>query len=756
VTVKTRLSTVDGIVLGRYRLVECIGEGGMGEVWKAHDANLDRVVAIKMIRGALDDATARERFRREARVLSRLSHPGVATVFDFAAQDGSDFLVMEYVAGGTLQTRLEAGPLALDTVLELGVAIADALENAHRNGILHRDLKPGNVMLTDDGQPKILDFGLAVLLAGGKATGRMTQSGTVVGSLPYMAPEQLFGDADDVRADVYALGVMLFEMATGRRPFSKDRPEALMFAIINNSAPSVRSLRPDAPPELDRLIAECLNKEPSHRPSTAAAVAETLRRIRVGNISSAPVPVASEAIRAIAVLPLRNISQDPAQEYFADGMTEAIISDLAQIRALRVISRTSAMRYKGTTLAIPEIARELNVDAVLEGSALLVGNRVRLSVQLISARADETLWAARYDRELEDVLGLQSELAETVAHEIAVKLTPREATQLARRGAVNPEAHLEFLRSRHSYFAASPQAVEMGLRHARRALELDPELAPAWSALADCHAFRALRGMAPPAEAFAEGTAAALKALELDPSLADAHAALGVIRSHSGDLAGGVSALKRAIELSPGLAPAHDRLGRVLYAYERHPEAIAAMHKAVSLDPLSMYIRTGAGDAHYYAREYDKSVVHYRMALELDPRFDGAHTDLARSLEALGLFDEARKEYEEGRRLSGGVAGPSFGLAHLEAASGNTAEARRILTELTEARSRRVVSAWGIAALHASLGQVDEAFRWLEIGIEERAAGMILLRVHPRLDPIRSDPRYWPLVRRVGLESVSE
>ena len=498
----------------------------------------------------------------------------------------------------------------------------------------------------------------------------MTQSGTVVGSLPYMAPEQLFGDADDVRADVYALGVMLFEMATGRRPFSKDRPEALMFAIINNSAPSVRSLRPDAPPELDRLVAECLNKEPSHRPSSAAAVAETLRRIRAGNISSAPVPVASESIRAIAVLPLRNISQDPAQEYFADGMTEAIISDLAQIRALRVISRTSAMRYKGTTLAIPEIARELNVDAVLEGSALLVGNRVRLSVQLISARADETLWAARYDRELEDVLGLQSELAETVAHEIAVKLTPREATQLARRGAVNPEAHLEFLRSRHSYFAASPQAVEMGLRHARRALELDPELAPAWSALADCHAFRALRGMAPPAEAFAEGTAAALKALELDPSLADAHAALGVIRSHSGDLAGGLSALKRAIELSPGLAPAHDRLGRVLYAYERHPEAIAAMHKAVSLDPLSMYIRTGAGDAHYYAREYDKSVVHYRMALELDPRFDGAHTDLARSLEALGLFDEARKEYEEGRRLSGGVAGPSFGLAHLEAASG--------------------------------------------------------------------------------------
>jgi serine/threonine protein kinase/tetratricopeptide (TPR) repeat protein len=748
--------TSDGTVLGRYRLVECIGEGGMGEVWKAHDANLDRVVAIKMLRGALDDATARERFRREARVLSRLSHPGIATVFDFAPQEGADFLVMEYVPGGTLEARLGAGRLPLATVLDLGSAISDALENAHRHGVLHRDLKPGNVMLTDDGQPKILDFGLAVLIAGGKATGRMTQSGTIVGSLPYMAPEQLFGEADDVRTDVYALGAMLFEMVTGQRPFIKSRPEALMFAIINNAAPAARSIRSDVPDELDRLLAQCLDKDPARRPASATVVAESLRRIREGKAAATTPPPASEAIRAIAVLPLRNVSQDPAQEYFADGMTEAIISDLAHIRALRVISRTSAMRYKGTGLSIPEIARELNVEAVLEGSALLVGNRVRLSVQLVSAREDEMLWAARYDRELEDVLGLQSELAETVAREIAIKLTPKEATQLAKWTAVNPEAHLELLRSRHSYFAASPQAVEVGLRHARRAIELDPSLAPAWSALADCHAFRALRGMAPPAEAFAEGTAAALKALELDPSLAEAHAALGVIRSHSGDLAGGLSALRRAIELNPGLAPAHDRLGRVLYAYERHPEAIAAMHKAVSLDPLSMYIRTGAGDAHYYAREYEKSVVHYRMALELDPRFDGAHTDLARSLEALGQFDEARAEYEEGRRLSGGVAGPSFGLAHLEVASGNTAEARRLLGELTEARTRRVVSAWGIAALHASLGDVDDAFRWLEIAIEERAAGMILLRVHPRLDPIRKDPRYAELVRRVGLESGAE
>lgn len=742
-----------GSVLGRYRLVEPIGEGGMGEVWKAHDANLDRIVAIKLLRGELGDTTSRERFRREALVLSRLSHPGVATIFDFDAQDGCDFLVMEYVPGGTLESRIAKESLPIDAIVELGAAIADALGSAHRSGFLHRDLKPGNIVITENGHPKILDFGLALLLAAGKTTGRITEAGMAVGSLPYMAPEQLFGEADDARTDIYSLGVMLFEMATGRLPFVKERPQALMFAIVNNAAPSARSIRADIPPELDRLIDECMQKDPARRPDSAAAVGDALRRLGDGVRSNATPFPARSTIRSIAVLPLRNVSNDPAQEYFAGGMTEAIISDLSRIKALRVISRTSAMKYRDSALSLPEIARELNVEAVLEGSALLIGDRVRVSVQLVSARTDETLWADRYDRNLEDVLSLQADLARTVAKEIAIQLTPTEATLLANRVAVNPEAHIEFLKSRHSSFAGSREGVDLGLRHAKRALEIDPQFALAWSALADCHFLRAARGMAPPAEAFAEATTAARKALELDPSLADAHASLGIIQAHTGDLIGGISSLEKAIELNPGHAMAHNVLGRALYSFERHSEALAAMQKSVSLDPLSVLIHTGIGDAYYFAREYEKSVFSYRMSIELDPRFDGAHTDLARSLEALGKFDEARAEYEEGRRLSGGVAGPSFGLAHLEAAAGNENEARRILAELTAARSTRVVSAWGIGALHASLGDVDDAFRWLDIAVAERASGLILLRVHPRLDPIRHDPRYAPLVRQVGLET---
>ena len=739
-----------GKTIAHYRVLEPLGSGGMGEVFRAHDLHLDRDVAVKvLLRGSLTDPTARERFRREAHVLSRLSHPGVATIFDFDTQDGVDFLVMEYVPGGTLHSRLQKGPLTLEEVTRIGAEIGDALEAAHRLGFLHRDLKPGNVVLTSEGTPKILDFGLAGLLHASQTMTDLTRAGAVFGSLPYMAPEQVRGDSDDSRTDVYAFGAILYEMATGRRPFEKDRPEALMFEILHGATRPVRSLRPEASPELDRLIDSCLSKNPDSRPASAGAVSQLLRRI--GEPQSPDPAPAQDVIRSLAVLPLQNVSRDPAQEYFADGMTEALITELARVKALRVISRTSAMKYKGVQRALPEIARELNVDAILEGSALLVGKRVRVTVQLVSARVEEMLWGDRYDGEIEDVLDMQSRVAETVAKEIAVKVTPREATQLAKRRPVNPEAHVEFLKGRHTAAAGSPQAIELALRYFQRALELDPTYAPTWAGIAHCHNVRAGRGMAPPAEANAQAREAAMKALELDESLAEAHSALGSVAVDERDFPAAIRSLQRAVELNPGLTSAYTALGSMYYCLERHREAQEAMLKALSLDPLSMMVHTCVGDAYYYAREFERSLVYYRKAVELDPRFDGAHTDLARSLEALGRFDESRREYEEGRRMSGGVAGPSFGLGHLEASSGNEAAARRILRELTEARSRRVVSAWGLAALHATLGDVDEAFRWLDIAVEEGATGLMFLRVHPRMDRIRHDPRYESLVRTVGL-----
>ena len=734
----------------------------MGEVYLARDEHLDREVAVKVLqRGMLADPAARERFRREARVLARLSHPGVATIYDFGTEEGFDFLVMEYVPGGTIASKLAAGPFPVEDVALLGASIADALEEAHRRGFLHRDLKPGNVVLTAEGAPKLLDFGLAGLLSatGGAAT-ELTQPGTLLGSLPYMAPEQLRGDPADLRSDVWALGALLYEMTTGRRAFANHRPEALVFEILHTNPRPVRTARPEAPPALERLIEGCLDKDRARRPGSAGDVARTLRalaadsRVDSGSHLDPPTEIARGDIRSIAVLPFDNVSRDPAQDWFADGLTEALIADLARLQGLRVISRTSAMKYKGVARSLPEIGHELSVDAILEGSALLVGPRVRITVRFVSSRTDETLWSERYDDKLEDVLEVQSKVAAAVAKEIELHLTPVEAKRLEKRRAVKPEAHIEYLKGLHTIAGTSPQAVELSLRHYRRALEIDPGYAPAWAGIADCHTIRAQRGMAAPAEAVREAEEAALKALSLDESVADAHAVLGSIRLQQLDFAGAIRELKRAIEINPGLAESYQVLGRVLYCSEQHTDAQAAMLEALRIDPMSMIIHTSVGDAYYYAREYERSVVYYRKAIELDPRFDGAHTDLARSLEALGRFDESRREYEEGRLLSGGVAGPSFGLAHLAASSGDTGEARRMLEALKEARANRVVSAWGIAALHASLGDVDNAFAWLETAVAERATGVAFLRVHPRLDPIRHDPRYGELVRRLGLHAV--
>ena len=754
------MSLSPGRRLAHYEILGALGAGGMGEVYRARDTRLGRDVAIKVLpEGVASHADRLARFEREARTVAALSHPNIVVLHSIEEDGGVRFLTMELVEGRTLDALVVPGGLPLDRILELAMPMAEALSAAHERSVVHRDLKPRNVMVSSEGRVKVLDFGLAKLAAGDSdpsdsespTVQALSLAGQVVGTVPYMAPEQVRGEAVDARSDLFALGIILYELATGRRPFTGATLADVSSSILRDTPAPLARLRPDLPAELDRIVGRCLQKDARARFQSSAELSKELQRFRTAPEPAAPA-AEGDVIRSLAVLPLDNVSRDPAQEYFADGMTEALISDLARLEDLRVISRRSAMQYKGVQKSVPEIAAELNVDAIIEGSALLIGNRVRINVQLVSARRDATLWSSRYDRDLEDVLDLQSNVAEEVAREIALRLTPREATRLARRRPVNPEAHIEYLKGLHDAEATSPQAIELGLRHFQRALELDPECAPAWAGLAECHTTRASRGMAPPAEANAEALAAAKRALELDASLAEAHVVIGQLAVREPDFPAAIASLRRAIELNPGLPSAHYTLGRVYYCVERHAEAHEAMLKALSLDPLSMIIHTTVGDACYYAREYEKSLVYYRKAIALDPRFDGAHTDLARALEALGRFDEARAEYEEGRRLAGTVAGPSFGLAHLAASMGDTEGARRILGELVAARAHRVVSAWGIAAVHASLGDADEAFRWLETAVEEGATGLVFLRVHPRLDPIRSDPRYAPLVRRLGLD----
>src|SRR5262245_13877820 len=774
-----------GARLGAYEIVSSVGAGGMGEVYRARDTRLGRDVALKLLPEAFArDSDRLARFEREARSVAALNHPNVVTLYTVEEEDGVRFLTMELVEGERLDRVVSAGGLPIARVLELGIALADALVAAHERGVVHRDLKPANVMVTRDGRLKVLDFGLAKLHApesdpvgsqGATRDASLSMPGQVMGTAPYMAPEQVRGEAVDSRTDLFALGVMLYELASGRRPFAGATAADVTSSILRDTPEPLPALRSDLPSDLVRIVGRCLEKEPRARFQTALDVWNELRQLRdagdagtrrtgSGGRRSSDQPQrpgesgepGAGTIRSLAVLPFENVSHDPAQEYFADGMTEALISELARVKALRVISRTSAMKYKGVHRALPEIARELSVDAILEGSALLVGQRGRVTVQLAAARSHATLWSDRHDGEIEDVLDLQGRIAETIAREIALQVTAREATAIAKRRPVNPDAHREYLKGRHTAAGHSPQAIELSLRYFQRALELDPDYAPAWAGIAQCHAVRANRGMAPAAEANALARSAAMKALSLDDSVALAYSVLGTLAVYSLDLHGAIRHLEHAIELDPASTAAYAALGRLYYCCERHREAKEAMLKALSLDPLSMVIHTSVGDALYYAREYQDSLAYYRKAVALDPRFDGAHTDLARSLEALGEFDEARREYQEGRRLSGGVAGPSFGLAHLEASMGRESNAREMLAELIAARASRVVSSWGIAALHASLKDLDGAFRWLDIAVDEHATGLTLLRVHPRLDPLRPDPRYRALVRRLGLDAVGD
>ena len=747
-------------MLERYRLVERIGAGGMGEVWKAHDARLDRTVAIKrLLRGAVADDTHHERFRREALTLSRLSHPGIATIFDFESAGDHDLLVMEFVPGGTLESRLREGPLPLAEVRSIGASIADALEDAHRQGVLHRDLKPGNVALTSDGRPKILDFGLALLVSGEAMTGRLTQAGTVMGSLAYMAPEQLAGEEEDARTDVYALGATLFELATGQRPFSQERPQALMFAIINTPAPSLRSFRPDATADLDDLIASCLQKDRARRPASAAAVAEALRQLPAIQSSGAR-PPRRGAPSARSRCSRSQRLADPAQEYFADGMTEAVISDLARIKALRVISRTSAMRYKGTTKSLPEIARELNVDAVLEGSALLVGKRVRINVQLIAARTDETLWAERYDRRARG----RARPAERARRrrsrgEIAMQLTPSEATQLARRQAVNPEAHLEYLKSRHSLDDRIAEGVDLGIAaHAKRALEHRPGLcAGAWAALADCHiiARHSRDGAAGGGggRGHRGGAAGARTGSDHSPTRTSRWASS---RSHTGRAARRhpVAATGDRTESRARPCAQHARPRALLLRAARRGASRRRRSRS-ALDPLSVL-------AHSHGA---RRRVLLRARSTRRPVLSLSHGDRART--ALRRRPHRSRALARGarplRRGAGGVRGGAHDSPAASPArrSGSptwrpppeTSTRRGAFSPSSRRRDRAVSSRRGASApCTRVLATWTRRSAGSRSRCEEKASGLILLRVHPRLDPIRSDPRYWPLVQRVGLD----
>ena len=751
--------------LSHYRLLEKIGTGGMGEVYCARDERLERDVAIKMLPPPLvADADARRRLRNEARALSQLNHPNIATVFDLDSDGPHHFIVMEWVPGETLDERVSHGPFDEREVIDLAAQIAEALTAAHEAGVVHRDLKPGNLRVTPSGRLKVLDFGIAQRITPGDETMTVTDVESTAGTLAYMAPELLAGGGD-ARADLYSLGVVLYELSTGSRPFAAPTASQLMHAILAQTVVAPRVLNPAISSDLQAIILRLLERDPARRYPSARALREALAAFRDGPRAS----TGSAGSRTIAVLPLENLSGDPSQEYFADGMTEALIGDLARMRELRVISRTSIMRYKGVRRAIPEIAAELNVETILEGSVLRSGDRLRVSVQLIDARSDSHLWAERYDRAMEDVLSLQSEVASAVAGEIrAALLVPDDAGShgsatgageaaaggAAGRAVVNPEAYDLYLRGRYHLNRRSYDSLNRAIETFEAANTKDPSYALAHLGLAEAHALLAFHEFAPPYEEFPRALATAEQALALAPDLGEAYAVLGYVQlHHDRDWAAAERSFVRAIDLNANHAVTRLWYVNLLAEAARFGEAHEQCRRALELDPLSIILNLVHGWVRFFERDFGPAFEEMGRALELEPGFFQAHQWRGFALWQTGRVEEASRHLETAAGFTQHEPTALFLRAMSTAIAGRTEEGRALAARLEAMRAERYVSAFSLALVRIALGDLDAAVPWIEKAAEERSAWVGFMRVDPRMDAVRHDPRIEALCAGIGTGS---
>ncbi len=746
--------------LGPYEVIALLGAGGMGEVYRARDTRLGREVAIKVMREAgAHDAEARRRLRGEAVALCRLSHPNVAAVFDVGTEADTDYLVMELIPGASLADRLREGPLPVAEILPLSLQLAEGMSAAHETGIVHRDLKPANIRVTPEGRLKVLDFGLALELKPSVNLEEMvtvTLPGQVVGTLAYLAPEVLNGSRADARSDVFALGVVLYELATGRHPFPSSNTLELLNAMANRAAPAPRSLRPELPDGLDTVILGAMHREPAQRPASARDVLTALRSVAGGaaprRVTKTPSRSARARVRSLAVLPLDNLSGDPTQDFFADGMTEALIADLAKIDGLRVISRTSAMRYKGARRPLPEIAAELGVDAIVEGSVVRVGARVRINAQLIHAASDTHLWADSFDRDLSDVLTLQSEAARAIAAEIRIKLTPRAKGRLEGARRVNPEAYEAYLRGRHHLNRRTEEALLNASDYFRHAIDLDPTYALANVGLGDVHNVLGYYSYRSPSEAFPRGMAAARRAQELDPGLGEAHTSLAYgLHYHSWDWNAAEREYLRGIELNPSYPQGHLWYLNLLASRGRFDEALAQGARCIELDPLAAVSSTSLGWVRYFMRDFEAAATMIEKALELDRNFGPGQLWCAWPYVEMQRFDDALRVLEAARRIMGEPLVVGLNIAYALARAGDGVRAREIVEHALAQRGQRHVPAYLVAIALNALGDREPAWEWLERAVTERAHWLVFLDVEPRFDGFREDPRFAELRRRVGI-----